>query len=191
MSLIQKRFYALVAIATLGFAVAGSQASAETLLDTLMPTGVFVQAGLGDNSTQSYNAGVLWDWNWQASTRIGKVTGYSDISAGRWIVSTGGTTSNTWATQLGLTPVLRQQVGDSGYFVEIGIGANYILPLFQSGSKRFSTQFNFGDHVAVGKLFGIESQHEVVMRFQHYSNAGIAHPNPGENFFQLRYVYRY
>ena len=28
--------------------------------------------------------------------------------------------------------------------------------------------------------------HELALRVQHYSNAGIRHPNPGENFVQLR-----
>ncbi|MES1196905.1 MAG: acyloxyacyl hydrolase [Steroidobacter sp.] len=164
---------------------------ADNIIDVVKPTAVFVQAGIGDNNTQSYTAGVLWDWNWRYGTKLGAVTGYSDISAGRWIVSSGGTHSSTWATQLGVTPVLRQHLGNSGYFAEIGIGANYILPLYQSGSKRFSTQFNFGDHAAVGKQFGQDGKEEIALRFQHYSNAGIAHPNPGENFFQLRYVHRF
>jgi len=166
-------------------------AFAGNIMDAVTPTGAFIQAGIGDNSTQSYTAGVLWDWSWRYSTRLGDVTGYSDISAGRWIVSSRELHSNTWATQLGITPVLRQHFGSSHLFAEVGIGANYILPLYQSGTKRFSTQFNFGDHIAVGKEFGRDAKEEVSMRFQHYSNAGIDHPNPGENFFQLRYVHRF
>ena len=180
----------LLGLATI-LAMSPQVSTAKGLIDTLTPTGVFTQAGIGDNSTQSYTAGVLWDWNWHYDTGLGQVTGYSDISAGRWVVSYRGTHSDTWATQLGITPVLRQRFGDSSYFAEIGIGANYILPLYQSGSKRFSTQFNFGDHIAVGKQFGHEGKEEVAMRFQHYSNAGIDHPNPGENFFQLRYTHRF
>ena len=163
---------------------------ANKVIDVVKPTGAFVQAGIGDNNTQSYTAGILWDWRWRYSTRLGDVTGYSDISAGRWIVSSHDEHSSTWATQLCITPVLRQYFGDSGLFIEAGIGANYILPLYQSGTKRFSTQFNFGDHIAAGGLFGRDRKEEVSLRFQHYSNAGIDHPNPGENFFQLRYVHR-
>jgi lipid A 3-O-deacylase len=193
MSFIRKHLYASLLAITLLVGVASSltTVAADTLLDKLVPTGAFVQAGLGDNNTQSYTAGVLWDWRWQYVTPLGKVTGYSDISAGRWIVSSGGTHSNTWATQLGITPVLRQHFGSSGLFAEVGIGANYILPLYQSGTKRFSTQFNFGDHIAVGGRLGRDNKEEVSLRFQHYSNAGIDHPNPGENFFQLRYTHRW
>ena len=31
-------------------------------------------------------------------------------------------------------------------------------------------------------------RHELALRLQHFSNAGIKHPNPGENFVQLRYA---
>jgi hypothetical protein len=44
--------------------------------------------------------------------------------------------------------------------------------------------------MAVGRMFGAERQHELVLRLEHFSNAGIDHPNPGENFVQLRYAHR-
>jgi lipid A 3-O-deacylase len=68
--------------------------------------------------------------------------------------------------------------------------ANYIVPLFQTNHKRFSTEFNFGNHFAIGRQFGERSQHELALRVEHFSNAAIEHPNPGENFVQLRYAYR-
>ena len=34
-------------------------------------------------------------------------------------------------------------------------------------------------------------EHEVVLRAAHYSNAGVRHPNPGENFLQLQYLRRF
>jgi lipid A 3-O-deacylase len=94
--------------------------------------------------------------------------------------------------QVGLTPVLRLRPAGAAadWFAEIGVGVNYILPLYRSGLKRFSTEFNFGDHVGIGRDFK-RHQHEVALRAEHFSNAGIAHPNPGENFAQLRYSYRF
>ena len=50
--------------------------------------------------------------------------------------------------------------------------------------------FNFGDHLAVGRSFGVQREHELALRVQHFSNGGIKEPNPGETFLQLRYVYR-
>jgi lipid A 3-O-deacylase len=76
------------------------------------------------------------------------------------------------------------------WFSEIGVGANYIVPLYRTGHKLFSTEFNFGDHIGVGYQFGGRRQHALMVRLQHFSNAGIEHPNPGENFVQLRYSRR-
>jgi hypothetical protein len=54
--------------------------------------------------------------------------------------------------------------------------------------SRFSTRFNFGDHLAVGLRFGPRGEHGVALRLQHFSNGGIEKPNPGEDFLQLRYL---
>lgn len=173
--------------------LSGSPAEASTTIaEIIKPTDVFLQAGLGDSNTQSYTFGAVWNWHWQTQTSLGKIAGYSEASFGRWISTSPQAEAGTWATQLGVTPVLRQFIGSSGScFVEIGIGANFIMPLYHSGRKQFSTQFNFGDHIAVGKQFGDHHREAVSLRFQHYSNAGINHPNPGENFLQLRYTHRF
>ena len=34
-----------------------------------------------------------------------------------------------------------------------------------------------------------DGRDEIELRAEHYSNGGIAHPNPGENWFQLRYMH--
>lgn len=52
----------------------------------------------------------------------------------------------------------------------------------------FSTTFNFGEHLAVGRQLGATRHHEVALRVQHFSNAGIRQPNPGENLVQVRYA---
>ena len=121
------------------------------------------------------------------------VSGYFEADIGRWTTDDRGVSSSTWATQVGLTPVIRLQssAAMSHWFAEVGVGANYILPLYRTGHKRFSTEFNFGDHFGVGRQFGERRQHELMLRVQHFSNAGIAHPNPGQNFVQLQYSRRF
>jgi lipid A 3-O-deacylase len=57
--------------------------------------------------------------------------------------------------------------------------------------KRFSTVFQFGDLVGMGRRFGPAMEHEVVLGVTHHSNAGVRHPNPGENFVQLQYLHRF
>ncbi|KDD61989.1 lipid A 3-O-deacylase domain protein [Bordetella bronchiseptica OSU553] len=39
----------------------------------------------------------------------------------------------------------------------------------------------------MGYRFGPERAYEVSLRVQHFSNAGIKKPNPGENFMFLRF----
>jgi lipid A 3-O-deacylase len=170
-----------------------SARSAQSVVDDLIPSTAFVQAGIGDQSTRAYIAGLTWDWNWRHHFGFGTLSGYFDADFGRWTTDRSGVKGYAWMTQVGLTPVLRWRPAGSlsDWFAEIGVGANYILPLYRSGSKRFSTEFNFGDHVAIGRDFGSRRQHEVALRAEHFSNAGIAHPNPGENFAQLRYSYRF
>jgi hypothetical protein len=161
-------------------------------ISDLQPSTLFVQAGFAEDNTNSYVAGATWDWHWRRQTGLGTLTGFFEASAGRWSTDTSVPRDPSWATQVGITPVLRLQPAAWGthWFAEAGVGANVILPIFRSSRKRFSTDFNFGDHMAVGRMFGAERQHELVLRLQHFSNAGIDHPNPGENFVQLRYAHR-
>jgi hypothetical protein len=185
------RCLAVVAIVTLG---SGTRSlPAQGIISDLMPSTTFVQAGIGDQSTRAYIVGATWDWSWRQHYGFGTLSGYFDADFGRWTTDRNGVVGYAWMTQVGLTPVLRLRPARSwsDWFAEIGVGANYILPLYRSGSKRFSTEFNFGDHVAVGRDFGSRGQHELAVRAEHFSNAGIAHPNPGENFAQLRYSYRF
>lgn len=179
----------LIALTLAGLA---GNAAAASVAEILTPTSVFVQAGFGNNDTDSYLAGATWGWNWRKQTSWGALTGFQEASFGRWASRGMGVEGSAWATQLGITPVLRLQPASWGgqWFAELGVGANVILPIYRSEQKRFSTKFNFGDHVAVGRWFGERSQHELAIRFEHFSNAGIDHPNPGENFFQVRYAHR-
>ncbi|MCW5656574.1 MAG: acyloxyacyl hydrolase [Burkholderiaceae bacterium] len=126
--------------------------------------------------------GFVWD----------NTSGYVEASIGRWESDINdGSRSSAWVTQLGITPVLRwYPFASSQWFTEAGIGVNVLAPIYRSSDKRFSTVFNFGDHIGVGVQFGEARRHELALRFQHFSNAGIKEPNPGENFLQLRYSVR-
>jgi lipid A 3-O-deacylase len=172
--------------------LATMSASAEPLSSVLMPTSVFGQIGLGDQRTQSYMLGATKDWHRIYRFGAGAISGYFEGAFGRWTTGDDAVRSAAWSTQFSVTPVLRfRPVGPAcPWFVELGVGANYIAPLFRSGRKRFSTEFNFGDHMAIGADFGPHRRQELVLRVEHFSNAGLAHPNPGENFLHLRYAYR-
>lgn len=158
-----------------------------------LPDQVFVQAGVAENA-QMLVAGLAWNRPWHRPLGAGRLSLYWEASLGRWRgEGADGRRGNAWITQFGLTPVLRWQTAAAGqaWFVEGGIGANLLLPVYRSGGKSFSTHFNFGDHLALGRRFGAAGEHELALRLQHFSNGGIRHPNPGENFLQLRYAWRY
>lgn len=183
-------------LAGLAVLMLGSTARAmvvQGVVNDLIPSTVFVQAGIGDQSTRAYVGGVTWDWKWRHQYGFGTLSGYFEAAFGRRTTDRNGVEGYAWMTQVGLMPVLRLRLTGSlaDWFAEIGVGPNYILPLYRSGTKRFSTEFNFGDHLAIGRDFGDRHQYEVALRAEHFPNAGIAHPNPGENFVQLRYSYRF
>jgi lipid A 3-O-deacylase len=162
-------------------------AGGNALAASLVPSAVFIQAGFGDQDTDAYLAGLTWAVPLRYECGYGWVVVFVEAALGRWHTEE-RQESTAWPTQISATPTLRFYPSKmSPWFAELGVGANYIVPLFQSEDKRFSTEFNFGDHAAVGRTFG---RSEVPLRIEHFSNAGISHPNPGENFVQLRYAYR-
>jgi lipid A 3-O-deacylase len=94
-------------------------------------------------------------------------------------------------TQIGLTPLWRQELPRTGthqWYVEAGTGVNFVGPLYRSVGRRFSTSLNFGTQLGVGLAFGRQREHELSLRIEHFSNAGLRNPNPGEDFLQLRYL---
>ncbi len=161
------------------------------------PAAGFVQVGASEDAW-SISGGLIWpsQWNWPRRLASGRWTGHWEASAAAWVTTrrrhgqdTGG------SAQVGLTPVLRWWPGGSDEascaYLEGGIGLNLIVPVFRSAERRFSTWFNFGDHLACGCAFGPGRQHDLSLRFEHFSNASIRQPNPGENFVQLRYAWRF
>src|SRR5437762_2379563 len=57
--------------------------------------------------------------------------------------------------------------------------------------RAFSTNFQYGDHIGVGARFGERYRYDLSLRLQHLSNGGLAHPNPGINFLQMRLAYHF
>jgi lipid A 3-O-deacylase len=172
---------------------AGAPASAAVTGAMGLPalSSAFVQVGAAQDARMII-AGATWDWAWRRDLAAGRASGYWEASFGRWS-SDGAHGGHAWVAQLGVTPVLRLYPHAWGgrWFVEAGVGANLLLPVYNSRTKRFSTAFNFGDHLAIGRRFGEDDRHEVALRIQHFSNAGIREPNPGEDFVQLRYSRRF
>jgi hypothetical protein len=175
-------------MAALALAAITPGAGAEELTS---PYGVFIEAGVASDA-RSVVAGVAWTWlqpsKWDDA---GHFSGYLETSVGEWAChKSDGTSYSHCATQVGVTPVIRfAPTLFSRWFLELGIGADAVFPLYRSTSQRFSTVYQFGDHVGIGRKFGAEGRDEIELRGEHYSNGGYKNPNPGENWLQLRYMH--
>jgi lipid A 3-O-deacylase len=118
------------------------------------------------------------------------VGGYWDAALGRWWTDA-APGQNRVLTELGLTPVFRlQHDGLEGLYLEAAIGI-HLLSQTSIGDRRFSTTFQFGDHIGGGYRFGARRAFEIGYRFQHISNADINTPNRGMDFHQLRLQYHF
>lgn len=162
----------------------------RTLAEAFRPRAFFAQFG-GANEVTAATAGLIWNPRWDALPDPWSV--YFEASLSRWNSRGGYTSDHGVLTQVALIPVFRWRAdqGRSAWFWEGGIGATVTSSVYRHEDKHFSTSFNFGDHVGVGYSFGTARQNEVALRLEHFSNAGIKHPNPGQNFTQLRYVHRF
>lgn len=143
------------------------------------------------NHTDVFRVGAQWKWEkrwWQSNgTHIG---GFWDVNLGQWrgdrFQDIPGNKQNI--TVVGVTPVFRFQKDNlQGWYGELGIGANWLSGYYDVGGRRFSTRFQFGDHVGIGYVFA--NKVDVGLRYQHFSNASIKDPNPGVNYAVLRVSY--
>jgi lipid A 3-O-deacylase len=159
----------------------------------LLPDSVFAQAAYGEG-THAATVGLQWHppWHWHP-TRHSRVGLYLELEFGRWRAEfDGGGSAWSWVSQFSLVPVLRWSgPADEGWYLEIGVGPSYLTPVYRSATKRFSSQFQFRDHLGIGRTFGQHGRHDLSLRIQHFSNAGIERPNPGLNMVGLRYSWRF
>ena len=97
--------------------------------------------------------------------------------------------------ELGYSPVLRLErpLADSRatFFVEGSIGARLLSHTRVGPDHDMSTAFQFSDELRAGWTWGDQGRHTAGLRLQHLSNLGIKEPNPGINFWQLYYRYRF
>jgi hypothetical protein len=170
------------AVATLWLAAAAAPAGA---ID-----GIAVEGGGGDGADMA-RIGVQWAWKSRwfqgAEWHLG---GYWDLALGQWHRN-GSAGQNEDITEVGLTPVFRLQRNDlRGPYVEAAVGF-HLLSRTSLGDKRFSTMFQFGDHLGAGFRFGKRGEFDLGYRYQHLSNASIKRPNNGINFHQVRLQYHF
>lgn len=156
------------------------------------PDGVSLQAGAATKGTAMAGVGIVWDWDFQRMRRKAELTAHTEVMVNQWRYNAVGGGHDS-LTQLVVLPSLRMRLdrGASPWFIELGIGANWMDRPFETPQKRFGSRWNFYDMMGLGRSFGGEHEHEVAVRWVHVSNAGFKQPNPGQDFLQLRYVQRF
>ena len=159
--------------------------------------GMSFELGTSDSSNASVDMGRIGiQWNWSKSWAISQnwqIGGFWDLSFGYWSNSSPQKTTNG-ISEIAFTPTFRLQQTNMGPFspyLEGAIGFHLLSDTSVSQERRFSTQFQFGDHIGVGIRFGQKHAMDLGYRYQHLSNAGIKEPNQGINFHQLRFQYHF
>ena len=160
--------------------------------------GVSFEAGVGNEDTRIWRAGLQWKWQrrWFAD-RAWTLGAYWDLQAGRWrgpLRRGQLDAGNQEVWDIGITPVFRLERAERSALVpyaEAAIGFHMLSDLRINFHRSFSTHFQYGDHLGVGARFGGRHRWDAGFRLQHLSNGGIAKPNPGINFLQLRVAYHF
>jgi lipid A 3-O-deacylase len=156
---------------------------------------VSLEVGDGNENTDLWRVGLQWNWRRRWFTERSWTLGaYWDLQAGRWRgpLRPGQSYQQTW--DIGLTPVFRLERAARTPvvpYVEAAIGFHALSDLRINFRRVFTTHFQYGDHVGAGLRFGPELRYDAGVRLQHLSNGGLARPNPGINFVQLRVAYRF
>jgi lipid A 3-O-deacylase len=151
--------------------------------------GVQIAGGVADHDIKKADLGFVWDpgltW-WEIGGYHFTVVG--EAHAAYWdIRESNAAHPNIW--EFGVTPVFRF-IKSSGWirpYIEGGVGVR----LLSHVRETFSSSFQFADMLGVGAQLGDHQQYQAGFRFQHLSNAGIDHPNPGANFSEIYLQYNF
>lgn len=155
--------------------------------------GLQFAAGVADHDVRKADLGLVWapglSW-WEIGGYHFTVVG--EASLAYWnIREQPAVHPNIW--EFGLTPVFRF-VKAAGWFrpyIEAGVGVRLLSHVDETPDRSLSSSFQFADMVGVGVQFGAHQNFQVAYRFQHLSNAGIKHPNPGINFSEIYVRYNF
>ncbi len=153
--------------------------------------GFAVEGGSG-NGVDMGRIAAQWDWSqhWFQG-RDWHLGGYWDLALGYWDRGRAAPGQHDSLLDIGLTPTFRLEPnGLKGAYADAGVGL-HLLSHTTLGDRRFSTAFQFGNHVGIGYRFGVKQAFDLGVRFQHLSNASIKQPNTGINFGQVRLQYHF
>lgn len=92
-----------------------------------------------------------------------------------------------------VSPILRYPLYQSQKFdflIEGGVGIAGLSDR-KYGDKNLGSYFTFEDRIGFAFRFGAAKRHTISTTYLHYSNGGLSNHNPGIDFFNLAYSYRF
>lgn len=92
----------------------------------------------------------------------------------------------------GVVPMFRftRPIGSAMAYLDMGVGA-YAVSTSKINDRNLGTNFQFGDQLTFGGMWGVRQQWGVGYRYWHLSNNSLQLPNNGINFHLLSLTYRY
>lgn len=120
---------------------------------------------------------------------LGRASIYFEASANLWSHSKPARYDSNIA--LAFSPVIRKVFTDiAGYPLswEFGIGIS-VLSERQFAGKDLGSYFQFEDRL--GLVIAFDHSKQLALRYMHYSNGGFASNNPGMDFLNLAYSWRF
>lgn len=124
-----------------------------------------------------------------SSQWFGDIKLYWELSAYHWEYGEHNNHSTSYA--LSITPIFMKQIStvyNYPLYVEAGIGASFINDEKVAG-KDIGSNYQFEDRV--GLLLELDNSQQVALRYMHFSNGGFNSDNPGLDFINLSYAYRF
>ncbi|NGM88011.1 acyloxyacyl hydrolase [Parapusillimonas sp. SGNA-6] len=164
---------------------APSTVAPETSALPSVSHGIGLRFGYNDDYRKyalTYEIPTLWSHRFQNDW--GRLDLDAEFAVAYWRAQDGDPDS-LW--QLSATPMLRWWPSDI-FYAEIGVGAT-VLNRTHFAGRNLSTAFQFGNHIGFGTV--LNGAHRIGLRYSHFSNAGIKHPNPGLDVLTLTYTYRF
>ena len=122
---------------------------------------------------------------------IGDVNLYLELSANKWRYGDPAEYDDNLA--IALSPVLTRQfatVDDKALFWEFGIGVSF-LDKKRFAGKNLGSYYQFEDRLGLTLALDPAKKRSISLRYFHYSNGGLEKPNPGMDFINLSYAWRF
>ncbi|KAF1044270.1 acyloxyacyl hydrolase [Xylophilus sp.] len=164
--------------------------------------GIYVQGGenvVNGHDTQNVFIGGTLPFGDRHAN--GSLTYYGDAYLGAWHGRLPDGIHDKTYHQIAALAVARWRFdhGNSPWFADAGAGVSYLDGIYAKPGKvfdgrpgrYFGSRWNFALRLGAGYSFGQDGQHEVSLNYAHFSDAGLKRPNPGEDFIQLRYAYKF